>query len=62
MIKIPTLVDNETFEDLFDVVATKARCGMTFVEIGSFLGGSICYMGQKLKELKKTVNLIAIVD
>ena len=60
MIDIPTLVDNATFEEIFDVVALKARKGMTFVEGGSFLGGSICYLGQQLKNLNKDVNLIAV--
>ena len=60
MIQIPTLVDNETFEDLFDMVASKCKDGMRFIEVGSFLGGSICYMGQKLKELNKNVELVAI--
>jgi len=60
MIDVPVLMSIEAREDVFDFVAHQAKDGMNFVEIGSFIGGSICYFGQKLRQLDKHVNLTAV--
>ena len=60
MLKIKTLVDQATFDEIFNLAISKAGHGMIFVEIGSFVGGSMCYLGQRLKYRKLNVNLFAI--
>lgn len=60
MIDIPCLLDEGTKRDLFNMVADKAKDGMNFVEIGSFLGGSICYLGQKIYARNIVLNMTAI--
>jgi hypothetical protein len=60
MIEIRSLVEPETKQEIFDKVVELAANGMNFVEVGTFLGGSICYLGQKLKEKDVKVNLTAI--
>jgi predicted O-methyltransferase YrrM len=61
MISIPTLTDWQTLE-LMDKVALAATDDMLFVEIGVFIGGTLCHLGQKLKELGKKPRLIAVDD
>lgn len=61
MIEVKTLVDEETRKEVFDYVIDRAGNGMNFVEVGTFVGGSICYIGQRLKEKSINVNL-SIVD
>ena len=60
MIDVPVLMSIEAREDVFDFIASQAKDGMNFVEIGSFVGGSICYFGQKLRQFNKQVNLTAV--
>lgn len=60
MIEIPVLMSKDAMKEIFDYIADKARNGMTFVEIGSFIGGSVCYLGQKLKSQNKLVNITCI--
>lgn len=60
MIKIPTLVEEETFKELFEMVIRQSKNGMTFVEVGSFVGGSMCYLGQRLKVENKNIDLISV--
>lgn len=57
---IPCLLDGGTKIFLHENVANKSKDGMVFVEVGSFLGGSICHLGSKIKELGKNVKLYAV--
>jgi hypothetical protein len=57
---IPCLLDDGTKRFLHENVANKSKDGMVFVEVGSFLGGSICHLGSKIKELGKNVKLYAV--
>lgn len=60
MVEIPTLVDNETFTEIFDKVIDNAQDGIVIVEVGLFVGGSICYMSQKLQEKGVKHTIIGI--
>jgi hypothetical protein len=60
IIYVPTLVDPETRMEVMDKVAEKATDGMTFVEVGPLLGGTVCHLGQRLKQLNKRVTIFAI--
>ena len=48
--------------EIFSYVADNASDGMTFVETGVFVGGSLCYLGNELKKRNKTVSLNAVDD
>lgn len=48
--EIPSLIEYETKTEIFDKAIDKARNGMVFVEVGAFRGGSVCYIGQKIKK------------
>lgn len=54
------LVDAETKEELLGWVAELAKPGMRFVEVGCFVGSSLCYLGGRLRELGKAVELHAV--
>lgn len=60
MISIPVLISKDTLRDIFDYVAQNIKDGSVCVEIGSFIGGSVCYFGQKVQELGKTVNITCV--
>ena len=60
MIYVPTLVDEETRAEVMDKVAEKATNDMLFVEVGAFVGGTVCHLGQRLKELGKHPQMVAI--
>lgn len=60
MIKIPGLVEEETMQEVLNMVAEKAQDGMVFVEVGCLIGSTICFMGQRLKELNKKVKLSCV--
>lgn len=60
LIKVKTLVDDATFCEIFHLAVAKAGHGMNFVEVGSFVGGSMCYLGQHLKYKNIDLNLFAI--
>lgn len=47
---IPCLVDYETREDCILVGASKLKEGMIAVELGSYLGGSVCLLASNLRE------------
>lgn len=57
---VPGLVDDETYQELFNMIADKAKSGMRFAEIGVLIGSSICCLGTKLKAQHKDVELNAI--
>jgi len=57
---VPTLVDEETRREIMDEVAKKATNDMVFVEVGAFVGGTVCHLGQRLNELGKTPKIFAI--
>lgn len=57
---IPTLVDEETRKELLDDIAKRAKNDMLFVEVGAFVGGTVCHLGQRLKEYNKNCRIIAI--
>lgn len=48
------------FEEVYSRVADWARDGDVFVEIGSLLGRSACWLGERLLGLKKDVQLICV--
>lgn len=60
MIEIPCLLDEGTKHHFFDWIAGQTKNDMNFYEIGSFLGGSICTLGQKLKEKNIIVKMTAV--
>lgn len=47
---IPCLVDYETREDCIVPAAHKLKEGMIAVELGSYLGGSVCLLASNLRE------------
>lgn len=57
---IPTLVDHCTYLEVFDKIIESADDGIVIVEIGVFVGGSVCYLSQKLKEKNIDYKIIAI--
>jgi hypothetical protein len=57
---IPCLVDYETREDCIDYGASKLEEGMTAVELGSYLGGSIARLTSKLQERNINCKIYAI--
>lgn len=59
MINIPTLTDPFTLS-IMDEVAHKCTDDSILVEVGVFLGGTLCYLGQRCKELGKRPQIIAI--
>jgi len=58
--EIPSLIEYETKTEIFDKAIDKARNGMVFVEVGAFRGGSVCYIGQKIREKNIFVHLNVI--
>lgn len=70
MIEIPTLVDRPTFNNIFNMISARIAerynqpDGKTnvknLVEVGSFLGGSACYLAQKIKEDGGRANLFCV--
>jgi predicted O-methyltransferase YrrM len=48
------------YEDLYDTWIAAASDGDVFVEVGSFLGRSACYLGAGLKSAKKNVRVICV--
>lgn len=46
---IPTLVDGPTITEIFDKIIENAEEGIVIVEIGVFVGGTVCYFHDKLK-------------
>ena len=49
------------YEDLYDFFALKCLPnGSKFIEVGVWLGRSICYLGQRVKQLNKEVEIFAV--
>lgn len=57
---IPSLVDYETREEFIDLAASKAQDGMVFVELGVFLGGTVCRLASKIKDRGIDCEIYAI--
>lgn len=57
---IPCLVDYETREDCIDLGAKKAEDGMIFVELGTYLGGTICRLAKQIQERNIKCQITAI--
>lgn len=49
-----------TWEPLYKRMVDLFPSGSTFVEIGTYLGKSACYMAQQIKESGKQINFICI--
>lgn len=60
MIHIPTLVEADTFRGIFDIVANKATNDSVLVEVGTFLGGSICYLAQRIRDNNKSPQIYCV--
>lgn len=59
MIEIPTLVEEVTQKEiLLEQIINRAADGMTYVEVGCFIGGTFCYVGQRL--VGKNVRMVAV--
>lgn len=48
------------YADLYDDLAKRALDGDCIVEIGSFLGRSACYLGEKIKQNRRQVTLLCV--
>lgn len=48
------------FEKIYDRAVLEGNDGDIFVEIGSFLGKSSCYLGQKIKDSGKKIKLFCV--
>lgn len=48
------------FEDLYEKIAEESSAGATLVEVGSFLGRSACFLGERLKAHNKKATLICV--
>lgn len=59
MSEVPCLLDEGTKSFLLEI-ANKAKDGMKFVEIDSFLGGSLCVLGNEIKKRGKNVDFTAV--
>lgn len=57
---VPCLVDHETRSEVIDYIAEKATDDMILCELGTFMGGSMCRLLTKLKELGKSPKVYAI--
>lgn len=57
---VPCLVDHETRSEVIDYIADKATDDMILCELGTFMGGSMCRLLSKLKELGKSPKVYAI--
>lgn len=60
MIEIPTLVDIETRKEFLESTVRQMKDGMTYVELGCWVGGTISFIGQIIKYLKKDIKIYAI--
>lgn len=49
-----------TWEGLYKRMVERFPSGATFVEIGTYLGKSACYMGQQIKESGKAIDFFCI--
>jgi hypothetical protein len=58
---IPTLVDEHTFTLIYEILE-KLPKNADIVELGSFLGGSIAKIRNKLNELKRTDCSLMAID
>lgn len=54
------LVDIPTREQVIDYAASKAEDGMIFIELGVFLGSSVCRLAQKIKDRNINCKIYAI--
>lgn len=50
-----------TVHEMYNLALKKAKKGDIFVEVGSWVGASVCYLGERAKELKKDIR-IHVVD
>jgi hypothetical protein len=60
MIEIPTLVDIETRREFLENTVRRMTNGMTYVEVGCWVGGTISLVGQLIKELGIDVKIHGI--
>jgi hypothetical protein len=60
MKNFPCLVEAATLHEVMDVAIQNAKNEAIFVEVGSFLGGTLCYLGQKIKESGKNILVYGI--
>jgi hypothetical protein len=60
MIEIPTLVDIETRREFLEYTVRQMKDGMIYVELGCWVGGTISFVGQIIKFLKKDIKIFAI--
>lgn len=58
--EISGLVDYATREQVIDYAASKAEDGMIFVELGCYLGSTICRLATKIKERGIKVKIYGI--
>lgn len=48
------------FQNIYDDAVAEAKDGDTLVEVGTFLGKSALYMGQKIRDSRKDLNFFTI--
>lgn len=58
--EISGLVDYATREQVIDYAASKAEDGMVFVELGCYLGSTLCRLATKIKERGINVTIYGI--
>lgn len=57
---IPGLVDHTTRESVIDYAASKAQDDMIFIELGSYLGSTVCRLASQIKERNINCKIYAI--
>lgn len=60
IINIPTIVDAKTINDVIIPSIEQVPENGVYVEIGVFIGGIVCTVGQVAKNLKKKIDIYAI--
>ena len=62
MINVNTLVEEEVRSEIFQPFITSAQGGEVIVEVGTFVGGNLCRVGELIKHSTKDIKLIGVDD